>query len=206
MKKAKVAIITRTKDRPIMLERAINSVCSQTFQDWIMVIVNDGGDQTEVNRLVEKYKGVLKDRVEVIHHEKSLGMEAASNRGIMASDSDYILIHDDDDSLNEYFLDKTVKFLESSMGEYFGGVATKVVRVVEEIEGNRIIIKSRDSWQKELNSITIADMAVSNKLVPISVLYRRKVHNVIGYYNENLPVLGDWEFYLRFLTKFDIFY
>ena len=205
MTRAKVAIITRTKDRPIMLERAISSVCSQTFQDWVMVIVNDGGDRTEVNRLITRYEKVLKGRVKVIHHEKSLGMEAASNRGIIASDSDYILIHDDDDSLDRFFLEKTVSILDSSIGTHFGGVATKVTRVIEEIEGDKIIIKNQDSWQKDLNSITLADMAISNKLVPISLLYKRKVHDVVGYYNESLPVLGDWEFYLRFLAKFDIF-
>ena len=40
----RVAIITRTKDRPFLLPRAIDSVLKQTQGDWIHVIVNDGGD------------------------------------------------------------------------------------------------------------------------------------------------------------------
>lgn len=205
MKKAKVAIITRTKDRPILLERAIKSVCSQTFRDWVMVIVNDGGNPTEVNQLVEKYSEWLQGRIEVIHHENSYGMEAASNRGIKAVDSEYILIHDDDDSLHEHFLEKTVNFLESPLGERFEGVATKVVRVIEEIVGDKVVIKSKESWKKEVQTICLAEMAILNNLVPISLLYRRRVHEIVGYYNESLPVLGDWEFYLRFLSKFDIY-
>ena len=39
----KVAVITRTKDRPIFLKRALLSVSSQTFSDYIHVVVNDGG-------------------------------------------------------------------------------------------------------------------------------------------------------------------
>jgi glycosyltransferase involved in cell wall biosynthesis len=51
----KVAVVTRTKDRPVLLERAIQSVHSQTMKDFIHVIYNDGGDASSVDALVEKY-------------------------------------------------------------------------------------------------------------------------------------------------------
>lgn len=41
----KVAVITRTKDRGILLERAIKSVHKQTMMDFIHVIINDAGDK-----------------------------------------------------------------------------------------------------------------------------------------------------------------
>lgn len=40
--KSKVTVITPTYDRPKVLERAINSVISQSFKDWEMIIVSDG--------------------------------------------------------------------------------------------------------------------------------------------------------------------
>ena len=51
--RAKVAVITRTKDRSEFLKRAINSVLSQTFEDWLHVIVNDGGNSKTVDFLVQ---------------------------------------------------------------------------------------------------------------------------------------------------------
>lgn len=44
----RVAVITRTKDRPVMLERCAESVLGQTYKDWVHVIVNDGGNPTTV--------------------------------------------------------------------------------------------------------------------------------------------------------------
>jgi glycosyltransferase involved in cell wall biosynthesis len=60
-------------------------------------------------------------------------MEAASNAGSAVCDSDYVVIHDDDDSWLPDFLDRTVAFLDSEKGARYGGVATHSVYVSEEI-------------------------------------------------------------------------
>jgi hypothetical protein len=52
--------------------------------------------------------------------------------------------------------------------------------------------------------VSIASISVVNKITPIGFVYKRTTHDLVGYYNEALPVLGDWDFYLRFLSKFDI--
>ena len=52
MPQAAVAIITRTKDRPLLLRRAVESVLGQTHADWVHVIVNDGGDPAAVEQVV----------------------------------------------------------------------------------------------------------------------------------------------------------
>ena len=44
-----ISIITRTKNRALLLERTIMSVLAQTHEDWIHVIVNDGGDPVAVD-------------------------------------------------------------------------------------------------------------------------------------------------------------
>jgi glycosyltransferase involved in cell wall biosynthesis len=82
-----VAIITRTKNRPILLPRAIESVLSQSFKDWIHVIVNDGGDPAELEAVIEPHLPAYKGRLSIMHHAVSLGMEAASNAGIHSSQS-----------------------------------------------------------------------------------------------------------------------
>ena len=89
------AVITRTKDSVLLLERAINSVLYQTFTNWTHVIVNGGGNRTVLNELLSKYEAHYAGRLQVISHEVPLGMEAASNVGIKKSDSKYLLIHDD---------------------------------------------------------------------------------------------------------------
>ena len=71
----RVAIITRTKDRPFLLPRAIDSVLKQTQGDWIHVIVNDGGDAKQLTQLLDPLVSKYKGRILVINSETSQGMQ-----------------------------------------------------------------------------------------------------------------------------------
>lgn len=200
-----VAIITRTKDRALLLRRAIESVLGQTFQDWVMVIVNDGGISAPVDELVEAYKDRFKGRTCVIHNETSLGMEAASNIGLKGSESRYVVIHDDDDSWHPTFLERCTGFLDTNPYPRVAGVITHTVRILERIERDRVVFEEKEPFNTWCKSITIYRMAAGNIFPPISFVYERRALEQIGYYREDLPVLGDWEFNLRFMKRYDIF-
>lgn len=198
----KVAVITRTKNRPILFKRAAKSVLQQTYQNFTWIVVNDGGEMESVEDIVRPISDELD--VKIIHNSRSLGMEAASNAGIAASDSQYIVIHDDDDSWEPSFLDETVGFLDSKHGQQFGGVVTHSVVIKEKIRGDSCEFKSRQDFNRWMQVVYFVDMAKSNTFPPISFLFRRAVYAEVGGYNEALPVLGDWDFNLRFLLNSDI--
>ena len=202
-KYGKVAVIMRTKDRKIFLDRAIKSVINQTYSDWILVIVNDGGSLRDIEELLKLYEDKYRRRIKLINNEKSLGMEAASNEGIKAVDSEYVVIHDDDDTWNINFLERTVGYLESKKS--CNGVITQSNKVIEKIKGDKIKIKKIKPFNSELKGIiSLYDLCLKNLFSPISFIYRRKVLEEIGMYNEELPVLGDWDFNIRFIKRYDI--
>lgn len=199
-----VAIITRTKDRPILLKRALMSVKQQKYKDYVWVIVNDGGEHKDVDQIVNEAKQEGIDVI-VIHNEESFGMEAASNIGIKNSKSKYIVIHDDDDSWDERFLEVTIDFLEQEDNECYKGVVTQCYRIDEEIIDNKSCKMIRKYlFNNDLELIYFADMIRHNLYPPISFLYKREVYDQIGQYNEELPVLGDWDFNLKFMLYADI--
>jgi glycosyltransferase involved in cell wall biosynthesis len=201
---AVVALITRTKNRPILLERALRSVLGQTFRDWIHVIVNDGGEVEPLQRLLAQHAEAYAGRLTLVSAEVSQGMEAASNAGIRQSDSEFILIHDDDDSLEPAFLEKTVTYLRKAAWPDAKGVVTLTNLVHERLEGSGVRELGRSLYRHMSGCVRIADMAAVNQFAPIAFLFRREVLDEIGYYDERLPVLGDWDFNLRFLETFDI--
>jgi glycosyltransferase involved in cell wall biosynthesis len=201
---AKVAVVTRTKDRNLLLRRAISSVLSQAFADWIMVIVNDGGSEAGVDKLVEEHREQFRGRCLVVHSDIAAGMEAASNVGLRSSSSEYVVIHDDDDSWAPSFLQKCVNALEANRGSTFAGVISHTTRILERVEDGRIAEQYREPFNTWLQAVTLYRMAAQNVFPPISFVYRRSVLDEIGYYREDLPVLGDWEFNLRFMSKYDI--
>ncbi|GLQ50376.1 glycosyltransferase family 2 protein [Dyella flava] len=198
------AIITRTKNRPLLLKRAIYSVLNQTQENWTHIIVNDGGDSAPVEALgrenAKKYNGRLK----IIHNNRSHGMEAASNIGIAQSHSDYILIHDDDDSLNERFLEKTMAYIDNPPYPTIHGVATLTLQIDEKVEGDLVSKVSEKQFRALGGCLSAAQIAEVNQIPPISFLFRRQAYTVVGPFDESLPVLGDWDFLLRFIAKFDV--
>lgn len=199
----KVAIITRTKNRPLLLRRAAESVSQQTYHNYQWVIVNDGGDVDDVYDVIKRCS-IDRRKITLISNSTSTGMEAASNIGIGNSLSEFIVIHDDDDSWEPDFLMETVNYLASPAGKRYGGVVTGTTYVSEEIRGDQVIEHGRQPYMDWLRNVQLAEMAAGNLFAPISFIFRRKVWEEVGGFNEALPVLGDWFFNLEFLSKTDI--
>lgn len=198
---APVAIVMRTKERPLLLRRALGDVTRQTYQSWYLVIVNDGGNAATVDRLVAEHAQALAGRVTVLHNEDSRGKEATSNQAIRGSSSTYIGIHDDDDTWHPDFLERTVAHLERRPD---AGVAVRTEIVWEQVAGDRIVELGREIFGHDIHEFTLFELIRHNRVVPISMLYRRSVHDEIGYYREDLRDVGDWEFNLRLSVEHEI--
>ncbi len=199
-----VTVITRTKNRTLLLDRAVRSVMGQTHTDWQHVIVNDGGDPQPVNDLLQKYEAGYNGRLMVIHNPQSAGMEAASNIGIKASESRYVVIHDDDDSWEPKFLQRCIEEYERCPFKSVKGVITHITQIFERIENDAVKEERRQEFDPWLVGISIPQISEINKFLPISFMFERSVFEEIGLYDESLPVIGDWEFNIRYFSKFDV--
>ena len=199
-----VDIITRTRSRGLLLTRAIGSVLEQTFADWRHIIVNDGGDPGLVEEIVGRYAERYRGRVTLIHNADSLGMEAASNAGIQAGSGHYIAIHDDDDSWDPGFLSSCVDALEKCQFDTVRGVVTHTTQIHETITDGRVVELRRQDYSPGLAGISIPQIVEINQFLPVAFMFERSVLEVIGLFDESLPVIGDWEFNVRFLMKYDV--
>jgi glycosyltransferase involved in cell wall biosynthesis len=199
-----VAVVTRTRDRPVFLRRALRSVRRQRFRDWVHVIVNDGGDPGVVQSLLAECPAEQRARVLVLNHAAPRGMEAASNAGIAGSASRYIALLDDDDTWHPEFLQACVGFLDSPAGAKFGGVATRTVRVAEHVFGSTVVTLGRKSYNPSLTEVSFAGLLHRNQFTVHAFLYRRSAQQQVGGYPEEFRVLGDWDFNLRFAHQFPV--
>ncbi|MEQ1867464.1 MAG: glycosyltransferase [Micropepsaceae bacterium] len=199
----RVAVITRTMDRPMFLKRALDSVARQTYRDFIHVVVNDGGDNEPVKAAIEG-ANIDHARVRLVDALVNRGMEAASNLAIRNSDSDYIVIHDDDDTWEPAFLEKTVAFLDGAQGAHYGGVITHSTYCSEEVTPDGVVVHASTPYNDWIENVHLMEMAIENFFPPIAFLFRRELWERLEGFNEQYPVLGDWDFNLRFLVEADI--
>lgn len=196
--RASVAVITRTRNRRVLLRRTLLSVASQTYRDYVHVVVNDGGNRDDVEQALRILTDEERARVIVLHKDERGGMEAASNFGIAACESEFIVMHDDDDSWNPEFLQKSIAAIGPS-----NGVITHSYVVDEQIDGETITTLSKRVHAPR--QVTLFKMAMESFQFPNNCfLYRRSAYEAIGGYDEKLPVMGDWDFNLRFLSRFDV--
>lgn len=194
-----VAVLVRTKDRPRFLRRALANIAEQTFTDYTVCVINDGGDESATRAILQA--SPLAHLLEGDALRLTLlttgggNMEAASNAGLAATDSEFVAIHDDDDLWAPEFLERTVGALRASEALI---CSTRVVERYEREtpEGEFEVYKER-IFHDGLPGFGLQFLYRTNRAVPIGILYRRRLHELVGFYDESLPVVGDWEFNLR---------
>jgi len=202
---ATVSIITRTLDRPILLERMLLSLVAQTYQDWECVIV-DSGKPGPVQSLLEKHQEKLAGRVRHTPFQNPRpGMRGtALNAGIHAGTAPYITVLDDDDTWHADFLTTAVATLQAKMHPSVRGVVCRT-RVIEEtsVEDGLQVTHEYD-LNPEMSNVTLASLAMVNRYCIHAFVYERSALGDVGLYPEDYPVLEDWHFNLRFVLRHEI--
>lgn len=140
----KFSIITPTHQRPKELERAINSILGQDYNNFEFIIVNDSPDfdYSELENME-----ILKDRrIKYFKNKKNMGVNFSRNFALdnVSEDSDYIIFLDDDDWLNEKCLSEAVKAIKENPN-YSWHVSNKV-----DFKTNESITKNNTN-KKEIN-------------------------------------------------------
>lgn len=104
----KISIILPTYNRADTIIRAIRSVQAQTFQDWELVVIDDGSTDSTAQVLA-----TLGEPRMVVIHQPNGGMTVARNAGIVAARGEYLAFLDSDDEFLPFHLDLCVAFLNA---------------------------------------------------------------------------------------------
>jgi glycosyltransferase involved in cell wall biosynthesis len=90
------------------LHDAVNSVLEQTFQDWTLLLINDGSTDGSAD-----YLNQLDDRRIRVVHQSNQGLAAALNNGIKLIETEFVARLDADDVALPTRLEKQLAFLQS---------------------------------------------------------------------------------------------
>lgn len=202
---SRVDIITRTVNRPVLLERALESILAQTFQDWHWVVV-DSGDTDAVDRLLQARASSLKGRVTHLRFTNPKpGMRGVPiNAGIEASRSEYITLLDDDDTWDAAYLATMVHALDHRPHANARGAACRTLCIHESSVESGLEFQRSYELNPDLCNLTLPQVARVNCYCTHAFMYERAALQAVGMYPEDYPVLEDWHFNLRFLLHHEI--
>ena len=115
-----IDVIIPVYNTPIKdLERCLNSVANQTFNNYKVYIIDDGSNK-ETKIYLDNY---IKDKNNfIVKHIENSGVSNARNVGIEISSGEYITFIDSDDSLNNNFLKESYNIIkENNLDLIIGG-------------------------------------------------------------------------------------
>lgn len=117
------------------LSRCVNSVLSQEYTDFEIILVDDGSTDGS-GELCDTFKG-LDHRIKVLHKENA-GLSDTRNKGIKVAEGEYIILLDSDDSLVENSLKKIRDAMIDTNCDVYSGFAYSIKEDQKKIEKGRL--------------------------------------------------------------------
>lgn len=197
--KGLVSVVIPTYRRSDMLDRAIDSVLNQTYENIELLLVNDNipndNYSQELFRRIKKYEN--DSRFHLILQEKHVNGAVARNVGIKQAKGEYIAFLDDDDWWEPKKIETQVSVIEQLSDEW-GGVSCKYSFVDHngEIIGKSADYKDGNIYIDILNLVT--------DVTTCSLLLRHIALDKTGYFDEALLRHQDFQLLVNFTSVYKL--
>lgn len=193
----KISVILTTFNRAHMVTEAMDSILSQTFKDFELIVVdNCSSDNTE-----EVIKAYSDERIRYFKHENGGVVAVNRNYGINQARGEYIAFCDDDDLWLPEKLEK--QMLEFEKDSQLGLVCTNAI-IFDETGNLGEFFKTRlaDS------NFTLESLIWQNSVICSSVLVKKSVIDDVGHMDTSPEIFTgeDFELWLRVAHKYRIEY
>lgn len=185
----KISIITPTLNHAQYIEDTILSVKNQDYSDFEHIII-DGGSTDGTVDILKKYPHLI------WISEKDSGQSNAINKGFKMASGDILAWINSDDYYEKDIFSHIVAFFENSKECFF-------------LYGDQIVI---DENKNILGFRSGEDLSLPNLLKNPDVVrqpvcfWRREVINIVGYLDETLHLVMDYDFFLRISKKFKLYH
>jgi len=175
------SIIIATYNSEAFLERTLDSIISQEFENYEIIIV-DGLSNDNTMLIVEKYKNHIKAMIS----EKDYGIYDAWNKGIGLSKGEWIMFVGSDDLLCSNALKNYWEFVSGSP-LIFDYVSARVQLI--DVSQNILRTIGRPwSWKIFKKFMCVAH---------VGSIHNRSLYETVGFYDISYKVTGDYELLLR---------
>ena len=189
----KVSVIIPTYNRLPVVKEAVDSVLAQDFEDFELIVVDDGSTDGTAEE-IKRYGG----RVRLLPLSQNRGVSVARNRGILQARSKYVAFLDSDDLWVKGKLKTQVLFLEDNPQYPLCYTDEIWIR-----RGKRVNPKLKHTKYSGWIFEKCLPLCI---ISPSSALMHREIFAAIGCFDPAFPVCEDYDLWLRVAARWPIFF
>ncbi len=195
----RVSIIVPCYNYGWLLAETLDSLVAQIYQQWECLIVDDGSTD-DTKQVAETYQA-RDSRFRYIYRDNG-GLSAARNTGIEQATGEYIQFLDSDDFIVPGKLEAQVALLEKrpEVDIVYGGVRFFRHGEPTILSTTQNFPPTHTSWMLPLmgrGKQVVGLLVTFNQLVVNAPLVRKTLIQEVGFFDESLRSLEDWQYWLR---------
>jgi glycosyltransferase involved in cell wall biosynthesis len=185
-----VSVIIPTYNRGWIVKEAIDTVLEQDFDDYELIVVDDGSDDNTPAILKAYGKKIT------VLHQPNKGVSAARNHGIAAASGRLIAFLDSDDLWLPRKLSAQVKFFKDHPDAVVNQTQEHWIR-----DGVRVNPKIKHhKFSGMIFERSLALCLVS----PSAVMIQKSLFGTVGVFDEDLPACEDYDLWLRISCRYPV--
>lgn len=181
-----VSIIVPVYNVEEYLERCIESIINQTYQNLEIILIDDGSIDNSAN-IMKKYERMDKRIITIF--KENFGAPSARNRGIELATGKYMMFFDSDDELYENAIENMVMNIQD---------ADMIIGNWSYIDLNNNVIKKEQAFKNQLYDKEAIKRIITYLPFPGNKLYRSEIIKSNKLYFDNVRIGQDLNFYIKF--------
>ena len=178
-----VSVIIPTFNRGWQLKEAIDSVIAQNFEDFELIVIDDGSSDNTPD-ILNLYKNDI-----IAFTQNNKGVSAARNKGIALSSGRFIAFLDSDDLWMQNKL--------STQVDFFNENHDALICQTDEIWIRNNVRVNPKRRHKKLSGMIFEHSLKLCMVSPSAVMIKRKLFDEVGLFDEDLPACEDYDLWLR---------
>ena len=187
-----VSIIINCHNGEKYLKQTLHSVLNQTYTNWEVIFFDNSSNDKSKNI----FKSLNDKRLRYFYSKKKLNLYDARNKAIYKACGDYISFLDTDDLWKKNFLREHIRIIK----KFDTHIVYSKYYIKNENKG-KIYLKE----EKDLFSGHITQNLLNNYSVGIlAVIIKKSIFNEYKF-NDNLNIIGDFDFFIRLSLKYKFF-
>ena len=181
-----VSVIISAFNHEKYIAQSINSVLNQTYQDFEIIVINDGSsDKTE--QIIQDISDQNKDKITFINHSVNQRPNLSGNQGVLMAKGNYIAWNDGDDIWYPTKLEKQMKIFSEDHEKKIGIVYCFGENIIEVSKRFRARINAVN-----LEKDIFKQLFRGAFFFKISMVGRKEIHDRIGKFDTRYPYCTDY--------------